>query len=297
MAISNCKYCRIFAFFLLTDYRMDAAWSGDVERIKSLTLQAWGPEQDQPPLVAATADNDGNTPFSVAFLRGHHDVARAILEIVKVQWSPPEKEKVRFKMEAREEDEYSDERSDEESNDSGDEPRIVSEKVQQKFTIDDIGHVSMQVKSHTKPVDYICWDVPRWHIENGNATGPRHAGRYRIKEGLFTHVLERDDVAGLKALLDMAQHYAGEKFEGDEGDEDDHVGSFTFPQLDFNYAVNHGKTQMLALIIKRTGAGIPLDHLVKKSGVELKQKPRYYQGLTVYGKKRYVLFDLVAVCV
>lgn len=59
--------------------------------------------------------------------------------------------------------------------------------------------------------------------------------------------------------------------------------------------MNHGKTQMLALIIKRTGAGIPLDHLVKKSGVELKQKPRYYQGLTVYGKKRYVLFDLAAV--
>ncbi|KAJ4196882.1 hypothetical protein NW755_001653 [Fusarium falciforme] len=265
---------------------LEAAWSGDVERIKSLTLQAWGPEQDQPPLVAAVADNDGNTPFSVAFLRGHHDVARALLEIVKVQWSPPEKEKVRFKMEAREEDEYSDECSDEESNDSGDEPRIVSEKVQQKFTIDDIGHVSMQVKSHTKPVDYICWNVPSWYMENGNATSPRHTNRYRSQEGLFTQVLERDDVAGLKALLDMAQHYAGEKFEGGEGDEDDHVGSFTFPQFDFNYAVEHGKTQMLALIIKRTGAGIPLDHLVKKSGVELKQKPRYYQGLTVYGKKR-----------
>jgi hypothetical protein len=40
------------------------------------------------------------------------------------------------------------------------------------------------------------------------------------------------------------------------------------------------------MIIKRTGAGIPLDHLVKKSGVEIKKKPRYYQGLTVYGKKR-----------
>ncbi|RSM06944.1 hypothetical protein CDV31_008876 [Fusarium ambrosium] len=264
---------------------MEAAWSGDIERIKSLTLQAWGPEQDQPPLVAAVGDNEGNTPFSVAFLRGHHDVARALLEIVKVQWSPPEKEKVRFKMEAREEDEYSDECSDEESNDSGDEPRIVSEKVQQKFTIDDIGHVSMQVKSHTKPVNHLCWNVPSWCMENGNATSVRPTTNYG-REGLFTQVLQRDDVAGLKALLDMAQHYAGEKFEGDDRDEDDYIGRFTFPLSDFNYAVQHGKTQMLGLIIKRTGAGIPLDHLVKKSGVELKQKPRYYQGLTVYGKKR-----------
>ncbi|RMJ19060.1 hypothetical protein CDV36_001309 [Fusarium kuroshium] len=264
---------------------MEAAWSGDIERIKSLTLQAWGPEQDQPPLVAAVGDNEGNTPFSVAFLRGHHDVARALLEIVKVQWSPPEKEKVRFKMEAREEDEYSDECSDEESNDSGDEPRIVSEKVQQKFTIDDIGHVSMQVKSHTKPVNHLCWNVPSWCMENGKATSVRPTTNYG-REGLFTQVLQRDDVAGLKALLDMAQHYAGEKFEGDDRDEDDYIGRFTFPLSDFNYAVQNGKTQMLGLIIKRTGAGIPLDHLVKKSGVELKQKPRYYQGLTVYGKKR-----------
>ena len=27
-------------------------------------------------------------------------------------------------------------------------------------------------------------------------------------------------------------------------------------------------------------------HLVKKSGVSMQGKPRYYQGLTVYGKKR-----------
>jgi hypothetical protein len=32
--------------------------------------------------------------------------------------------------------------------------------------------------------------------------------------------------------------------------------------------------------------GIPLNELVQKSGVEIKTKPRYYQGLSVGGKKR-----------
>ncbi|KAF4472702.1 ankyrin repeat [Fusarium albosuccineum] len=258
---------------------MEAAWTGDMERIKSLALQAWGPEQDQPPLKIAVSDNMGNTPFSVAFLRGHHDIARALLEIVKAQWSPVEKEKVRFKMEARDDDE--EEYSDDESDGSGDsEPRIVSEKVQQNFTIDDIGHVSMQVKSHTKPLSVICESVPSWEVEDGKI---RYDGQ---KESLFVHVFSKDDNSGLKALLDMAQHYAGQKFEGEEEVEEGSTASFIFPHNDFMWAVEHGKSHQLALVIKRTGAGIPLDHLVKKSGVELKQKPRYYQGLTVYGKKR-----------
>lgn len=32
--------------------------------------------------------------------------------------------------------------------------------------------------------------------------------------------------------------------------------------------------------------GIPLNELVQKSGIEIKTKPRYYQGLSVGGKKR-----------
>ncbi|KAM5381008.1 hypothetical protein ACJZ2D_003123 [Fusarium nematophilum] len=261
---------------------MESAWTGDVERVKALSLQAWGSEQDQPPLKMAVSDNIGNSPFSVAFLRGHHDLAAAILEIVKAQWSPPEKEKVRFKMETHDdEDDGTDEdseMSDAVSEDS--EPRIVSEKIHQNFTIDDIGHVPMQVKSHTKPLTVICDSVPSWRIENGEVVYKN------VKQSLFIHAFDRDDSVGLKALLDMAQHHAGQKFEGDEEEEGESSASFTFPQGAFKWAVEHGKSQLLGLVIKRTGAGIPLDHLVKKSGVELKQKPRFYQGLTVYGKKR-----------
>lgn len=258
---------------------MEAAWTGDLDRIKTLTLQAWGDEQDQPPLKMAVSDNMWNTPFSVAFIRGHHDVARAVLEIVKAQWSPQDKEKVRFKMETRDEDEYDDDSEGDYSDESeGSEPRIVSETVDKKFTMDNIGQVSMQVKSHTKPFSVILESVPSFTME-GNKV--EYKGDRR---SLFVHVFKNDDTTGLKVLLDMAQHYCGEKFEGD--DDEEASSNFTFPQDDFRWAVENGKTRLLSLVIKRTGAGIPLDHLVKRSGVEMKKKPRYYQGLTVYGKKR-----------
>lgn len=255
---------------------MEAAWDGNIEKIKSLALQPWGPEQDQPPLKLAVADNMGNTPFSVAFLRGHHDISRAILEMVKAQWSPVEKEKVRFRMEAHgEDDEYSDDESD--VSDDG-EPRIVSEKVSHNFTIDDIGHVSMQVKSHVKPLSVIHERVPIFTVEGDKIIYDN------VKRDLFTHAFSTDDASRLKTLLDMVQYCLNQKFEGDD---EESTTNWTFPHDTFMYGVKHGKTELLGFIIKRYGAGIPLDYLVKKSGVEISQKSRTYQGLTVYGKKRF----------
>ncbi|UNI14911.1 hypothetical protein JDV02_001490 [Purpureocillium takamizusanense] len=256
---------------------MEAAWSGDLDRIKSMTLEAWGPEKDRAPLKMSISDKSQNSPFSVAFLKGHKDVAHAILEIVKAQWSAPEKENLRYKMEQEDDDDEDENDSEDSANDDDDQPRIVSENLDKTFTIEDIGKVSMQVKSHDKPLDILCRSFQTFTI-NDKAVTEMHSRR-----SLFVHVLDKDDTAGLKALLDMAQHFSGQKLPCDEEEGSE---NFTFPESDFRWAVENGKTGLLGLIIKRTGAGIPLDHLVKKSGVEIKKKPRYYQGLTVYGKKR-----------
>lgn len=252
---------------------MEAAWKGDIEVIKSLTLQAWGPDLDQPPLKMAITDRQNNTPFGLAFFRGHYNVAEAILEIVKAQWSPKENDKVRYRMttEADEdEDEYSDEDSGDDSEAVSEEPRIVTEKVDKKFTIDDIGHVSMKVNSSIKPLTLIY----------------QHSG---VGEGtLFHYCLKNDNLEGLKLLIELGQRWASHKFGDSSEDEEESTNSFTFPEGDLQWAIRNGRTDMLSLVIKRTGAGIPLDHLVKKSGVELQKKPRFYQGLTVYGKKRFV---------
>ncbi|KAH8893115.1 ankyrin [Thozetella sp. PMI_491] len=258
----------------------EAAWVGNLDKIKALTTQSWGDDHSEPPLNITVQDMNGNHPMSLAFLRGHVEVARAVLEIAMAQYAPEEKERVHFRMQTSTNDgggsEDEDEYSDGDSDDSDGEPRIVSKAVDQKFTIDNIGQVSMQVKSRTRPSQLLEWAVPTFRVENGKITEVSQLN-------LIQFVLSNDDHAGLKALLDMAIHFASQKLDGDD---DLASGLFSFPEHVFLWAIENGKTQMLAEIIRRTGAGLPLDHLVKKSGVEVKEKPRYYQGLTVYGRKR-----------
>ncbi|KAG6190171.1 hypothetical protein E4U36_003450 [Claviceps purpurea] len=266
---------------------MEAAWAGNLNRIKDLTLQSWGTNKRQAPLQIVISDNLNNSPFSVAFLRGHFAVARAILEIVKVQWSAPDKNEVQYRM--KQESQGKDcecDSNENEADDDASEPQIESEVVNQNFTIDNVGQSSMQVKSHTTPIEHLCNKVSLFTMKNGQAS------RNKSKQNtLFRHVLETDDVAGLKALLDMAEHFSetqlrqqGQQITKDSSTE--WADKFTFPEEDFKCALEHGKTELLSLIIKRAGGGVPFDDLMKKSGVVVKEKPRFYQGLTVYGKKR-----------
>ncbi|KAK2065301.1 ankyrin [Colletotrichum caudatum] len=259
----------------------EAAWSGDVEKIKSLTLQAWGEYQEEPPLKIAVNDSNDNTPLSLAYLRGHHDVASVILEIVMAQYVPEDQGATRYKLDTGHSEDDNENESYESDADSIGDPKIISEIVEKTFTIENIGQVSMQVKSTVKPLDFLARNVRTFTTENGKARSCKESN-----QTLFKFVLQHDDHAGLKTLLDMASRFAEQKLFGRAPDEEEMSGRFLFPENDFLWAVQNGKTAALAEIISRTGAGIPLDDLVKKSGVELKRKPKYYQGLTVYGKKR-----------
>ncbi|KAL6891139.1 hypothetical protein HDV57DRAFT_284471 [Trichoderma longibrachiatum] len=257
---------------------MEAAWTGDVETIKSLTLRAWGPNNEEPPCKMAIYDNSQNCPFSVAFLRGHHTAAKAILEIIRAQWSAPEKEKVRYKMQSRDDDAESEDHDDDsDGSESDSELRIVSETIDKAFTIDDIGHISMQVKSHVRPIDVITGNA------NSIVTNDDGLPQLGGTASLLRQAIEAEDTTNLKLLLGLIKEYEHSELTGDE---EGTSKRFSLDSNDFLFAVQSGNTEALSLLIKRTGAGIPLDHLVKKSGAELKQKPRYYQGLTVYGKKR-----------
>ncbi|KAK0624036.1 hypothetical protein B0T14DRAFT_428976 [Immersiella caudata] len=259
----------------------EAAWAGNLEKIKALTMSSWDEDQSEPPLKIAVKENGNHSPLSLAFLRGHTEVARAILDIAEAQYSPYAKEAKRFHMENGGGDEDDDEDScedSEESDDDDSEPRIVSRAVDKKFTVENIGQISMQVQSRTRPLELMLWGCPTFKADAAGKIVDCH------ELGLLRFVMFQDDQARLKTLLDWAAHFASRKLEGD--DEEEATGLFSFPDSEFTWAVENGKTQMLAEIIKRTGAGMPLSHLVKKSGVEMKVKPKFYQGLTVYGKKR-----------
>lgn len=146
--------------------RFNAAFNGDLETIKTLTLTSWDDAKEEVPLKIAVYDQSRNNPFSLAFDRGHFDVARAVLEIAHAQYAPEEKPKTRYRMQAADEDErhseYSDsECSDDESVHSADSrPRIASQLVDAQFTIENVGQVSMKVNSRTKPLEMVGWASP-----------------------------------------------------------------------------------------------------------------------------------------
>lgn len=180
----------------------------------------------------------------------------------------------------QEEDESGDESYDSEYDsdclsDDSDRPKIRKGAVGGDFTVDNIGQVSMKVNSRTKPLTLFGW----------NCRGFGSDGRPRVyTEPLFSYVIDKNDVKGLKALLDLAEHHSAKKLDLD----DEPSAFYAFPDNAFSKAVTLGRFECLIEIIKRTGAGLPLERLVQGSGIELKEKPRFYQGLTVYGKKRYV---------
>ncbi|KAI1119584.1 ankyrin repeat protein [Nemania sp. NC0429] len=254
----------------------EAAWVGDLEAIKLLTLAPWGPSVKESPLQIAASDLAGNNPFSLAFLKGHFDTAKAILEIVQAQWSPAEGEKARFRMNKPEDEQYSDEESN--ADDSGSEPDIYKEIINEQFTIDNIGQVSMQVKSTVLPSAILNWLAPTFLLRGGSAEETKFGS-----QSLLTFSMFQKDNDRFNFLLDMHTRFASSK-PASEDDESDKF--YTFPESEFELAIAAGRITILTEAIRRTGAGIPVEELVKKSGTEMKVKPRYYQGLTVYGKKR-----------
>ena len=261
------------------DCSFEAAWAGDLEKIKKLTLHPWGDDESETPLKIVVVDGPGpgNSPWSLAFFRGHYDVAWGILEIAHAQYCPPDEKKV-YQIDAGNEGSDSEVYSDSDDDDDDDEPRVVSKIIDENFTIDNVGEVSMQVKSKDKALSLVHSYGNTFEIKDGVPDLETCVGRTPWR--FFADGC--GDWRAFKRYLDMCLHFGGARYEADP----DAERSCAPVPGGFIELLEKGKVRMLKEFIKRTGAGIPLDYLVKQSGIEVAAKPRYYQGLTVYGKKR-----------
>lgn len=199
-------------------------------------------------------------------------MAKAILEIAQAQYAEEEKISKRYRM-------HSEDVSD--SGDDGYEPEIYGEIVDQHFIIENIGQVPMQVKSRVKPLDMLGWEVSSIVIKDGKAEELTQS-----KGSLLRHAIVENDRKSLRYYYDLASEFAAQDQQAEES-----CQFVVFPQWAFWLAVEHGHLETLTDMIRWTGAGLPLEQLVQKTGVELKEVPRSYQGLTVYGKKRYDSHD------
>ncbi|KAF3900224.1 Ankyrin repeat-containing domain [Trichophyton interdigitale] len=246
----------------------EAAWSGDIETIKSLTLSMWGPDKQMSPLIMSVNERMGASPFSIAVLRGHFDAAKAILQIVRAQYKPKTVTRQTYHMQSDDEDESDAGESQEE-----DGLQITGEGVCDELTIDNIGEVTTQAESDVSPLNVLRRSCRASLIADPTASEPplNHIN-------LFNFAVEQDNIELLRFLLDLGQ---SEIVSGACDGPYELLSS-----TNFNDALRDGQPRCIAMIISRTGAHLPLDKFVEEGGITIKQKPKYYQGLSIHGKKR-----------
>ncbi|KAF2192505.1 ankyrin repeat protein [Zopfia rhizophila CBS 207.26] len=265
-----------------------AAWDGDLATIKSLTLTPWGPEGDKMPLKTAVEDINDQSPFSLAVLRGHLDVARAIVEISYAQYQPvEEKEKARYRM-GNEMENYDEDSEDDDASDSSEIP-VYRQIIDEKFTIENIGEVSMQVKSRTSPLSFIGWTCTAWSYAAIFMPDQKFAygedNRTITRTGrlpLLRWSITTNDMNLFNFCLDLESEWTTRMTNKEDGC----LATPSLSDEDFHSAIKYGRLEMLAKMIQHTGAGMKLESLVKRSGVKFQEKPKFYQGLSVHGKKR-----------
>ncbi|MCJ1430937.1 hypothetical protein MMC27_000287, partial [Xylographa pallens] len=90
------------------------------------------------------------------------------------------------------------------------------------------------------------------------------------------------DMNLLKFLLRIAQEA---RLALDKGGDNFHIEPLVQPNH-FQFALNKGFMEIAGEMIAATGVSLPLDHLVEKSGIKEVKKPKYYQGLMLYGKHK-----------
>lgn len=291
--------------FSTNNKRFQAVWEGDVSTVKSLTLGTWG-ESNKTPLKVTVSDDTGFTPFSLAVLRNHLGLARAIVEISDAQYESPEEEEPKTRYRLNNED-------DDDESDTSDVP-IYREIIDEQFTIDNIGELSSKVKSDVTPIACISGQVPvgKWaEVMLPDRETKWTGDRPEIKRHPYlAHSLQgwaiiNDDKDLFAFLLDLdvewtdrlakklgnpslvTEFFDLDKFIANAWENrltrllDDSSGIPTFSDAEFSLAIKYGRIEKLAEMIKHGGAGMKLESLVQKSGVKYKEKPKYYQGLSV----------------
>ena len=149
--------------------------------------------------------------------------------------------------------------------------------VSDNFTIENLDEVSTIVKSDILPLTMIEWPCKAPRILEQE----KQDDDYEIS--LLEHAVLKDDMELLKLIIGL-----GSEQQALLALEHDGQKCYTIKQTTFGTAIRLGRTIMLAEIIKATGAGIPFNEIIKKRGIKLKSKPKYYQGESTLNHSRFI---------
>jgi ankyrin repeat protein len=269
-----------------------AAWDGNSELVQELTTEPRGENKDIPPLTIGVTDGHGHNPFSIAFFRGHVDLAFKILSIAQAQYEPRD---IKLSYTMNESDEDYDENensynSDEELHSSGtndDGPILYSRlpaAVRDQFTVEDIGAISTLVNSKISPVTMMQVAPYIDGISGGileTIKVDRKANLATERVTPLEYAMKVGDHKLFDALLDAAISY--QDLEGQVVENKSR--KFEVSDKTLRYAFRLGRIDMISKLMSRTCAGVPLTELVEKTGLKSTKKPKYYQGLSIRGQK------------
>lgn len=99
------------------------------------------------------------------------------------------------------------------------------------------------------------------------------------KVSLVRYALIKHDVSLLRFLLHCGRESS---IATTEQAKKSFTGSIS---VEFQFALTHGNIEALAEMVKIAGAELPIEALVKQSGVKESDRPKYYPGLSIGGKK------------
>ena len=283
----------------------EASFAGETERVKTLCLQG------ERPLQIAVQDLRGFSPFSLAVIRGHLELALVIVEIAKAQYQSEDKTKrYHYSLNTAHHDAFSDDDEDDGSSEDDEEMKIRAEIVDETFTVDDVAALASNVKSRVSPSAMIQWHCQlrrAFDAAVDSAGLDRAFGKIKVhhrpsgnpaihswtwfnsvyssqsaRRSLMRFAIFDDNIALLKFLLKVGTDLASQNQDQDEG----LLKVCRIEEEDFKFAVILGRVEMIGTIISTTGFGFPLQKVFQSSGIKLDEKPKYYQGLNVHGKKR-----------
>ena len=269
---------------LAYDQLFEGAWSGNMNLIRGHTVYLWGPDKDQTPLSITTRSDDGFTPFTLAALRGHMDCAKGILEICALQYHNPDDPDANKSYHIRGRDPEEDDNEDNEGDSENDDELDIEAKEQDAPLTTDIAQdLNQKVKQTVKPEQAIDAYIETERIREIAPMGL--PSKDRVKQYDNINLLQYAIITQKRKLfdwiLDLKLSYKNASAAPET--------LLAEPIVDvrsFEIAMQFDRIDMLGEMIKRAGVALPFESLVKKSGVQLPEKHKYYQGLTVYGSKR-----------
>lgn len=225
------------------------------------------------------SDSLGFTCLTIAVLRGHLQVAKAVLQIVRTQYKAKEpRNNQKFEI-----DVDADSSDDEDIN-------IIGHDVNDQFTHENVGEIVTQVDGTVSPREALQQICPASLFLEQEAQKERCLKQLSMEgrggssnmevDSLFAYAIYKNDLSLLGWLLEVRHEFP-------DNEETRRWGFFCAEhQGEFQLAMALGHTECLSRLIQSTGAGLPLEKLGEESGVELRDEHQLYPGLSIRGKKR-----------